>query len=550
MKIFSYWTHSTFSRLLTFAVLIQFCVSGSVTAQTLTDSNLPIIIMDTHGQTILDDPRIIVDIGIIDNGIGVRNYVTDPQNDYFGQVAIEIRGSTSQQYTKKSYGFETRDSLLLDTSVSLLGMPEENDWILYGAYPDKTLLRNTFAYYTFNRMGHYASRTRHVELVRNGSYRGVYELFEKIKRDDHRVDIAKLTPADTVGDSLTGGYIIKIDKTTGNGTQLWYSSFDPEVNFQYDYPEDTDLVQVQKDYIQNYVYEFESSLQGPAFTDPDSGYIKYIDAGSFVDFFLMQELGRTVDGYRSSCFMYKDKDSRGGKLTMGPLWDFNLSFGNCDYCSAYDTTGYQYNFNSICTGYDPHVPFWWGRLLQDPNYADQVQCRWKQMRASFLNTDSVNAWIDSMASYLDESQQRNFQKWQILGQYVNWNYFVGQTYQEEIDYLKTWIADRSTWLDNNLPGVCDLYTSVTTTENIISCKFNPNPFSHATLLQMQFGDHHIGDVTLNIYDVTGRNVFEKNIAVRNQKVKEELQPDLIPGIYFYSAELEGVQCKTGKLIVQ
>ena len=143
------------------------------------------------------------------------------------------------------------------------------------------------------------------------------------------------------------------------------------------------------------------------------------------------------------------------------------------------------------------------------------------MRASFLNTDSVNSWIDSMASYLDEAQQRNFQKWQILGQYVNWNYFVGQTYQEEIDYLKTWIADRSTWLDNNLPGVCDLYTAVATAENSISCKFYPNPFSHATVLQMQFGDQHIGDVTLNIYDVTGRKVFEKNIAVRNQKVKEE-----------------------------
>lgn len=532
-----------------------FCLLGTVvslnsSAQTLTDSNLPIIIMDTHGQTIQDDPKIIVDLGIIDNGFGVRNYVIDPQNDYFGQVAIEIRGSTSQQYTKKSYGFETRDSLLNDTNVSLLQFPEENDWILYGAYPDKSLLRNTFAYYIFNRMGHYASRTKHVELVRNGSYRGVYELMEKIKRDDARVDIAKLTPADTVGDSLTGGYIIKIDKTTGSGTEFWYSSFDTLVNFQYDYPEDSELVQVQKDYIQDYVYQFENSLQSPWFTNIDSGYIKYIDVESFIDFFLMQELGRTVDGYRSSCFMYKDKDSKGGKLTMGPLWDFNLSFGNCDYCSAYDTTGYQYQFNSICTGYNPHVPFWWGRLLQDPAYADEMHCRWKQMRDTYLNTDSVNNWIDSMAAYLDESQQRNFQKWQILGQYVNWNYFVGQTYQEEIDYLKTWIADRSTWLDNNLPGVCNLTTLVSEQNDQLTCKFYPNPFSHATTMQLHARGSSAGDIVLNIFDVTGRKVFDREFPMSGHSLKLDLSLNLNSGIYFYEVASEGLQPQSGKLIVQ
>ncbi len=536
--------------LMPFSVAFQLTIINYSTAQTLTSSNLPIIIMDTHGQTIPDDPRIIIDLGMIYNGYGVRNYVTDPQNDYSGQVAIEIRGSTSQQYPKKSYGFETRDSVLMDTNVSLLEMPEENDWILYGAYPDKTLLRNSFAFYTFNRMGHYASRTKHVELVRNGSYRGVYELMEKIKRDNHRVAIAKLTPADTVGDSLTGGYIIKIDKTTGNGTDLWYSAYDANVFFQFDYPEDVDLVQVQKDYIQNYVYEFETALQGPAFTDIDSGYIRYIDVSSFVDFFLMQELGRTVDGYRSSCFMYKDKDSRAGKLTMGPLWDFNLSFGNCNYCAAYDTTGYQYQFNSICTNYNPHVPFWWSRLLQDPAYADQVQCRWKQMRGSFLNTDSVNSWIDSMATYLNESQQRNFQKWPILGQFVNWNYFVGQTYQDEIDYLKTWIADRSTWMDNNLPGVCNLTTSTVEDERNIFCRFYPNPFSKSTTLQIRYADKNTTDVSLHVFDITGRSVFQKNIMVRNHSAMEEVRLDLIPGVYFYSIISGGMQNVTGKLVVQ
>ena len=525
------------------------CAPGLNTfGQILTDSNLPIVIIDTHGQTIQDDPRIIVDLGIIDNGYGNRNYVIDPKNNFNGQVAIEIRGSTSQQYPKKSYGFETKDSLLNDSNVSLLGMPEENDWILYGPYPDKSLLRNTFAYYVFNRMGHYSSRTKHVELVRNGGYRGVYELQEKIKRDDNRVDIAKLTTADTTGDSLTGGYIIKIDKTTGTGTEFWYSAYDSLVFFQYHYPVDTVLAQVQKDYIQNYVNGFETALLSPQFADPDSGYIAYIDVQSFIDFFLIQELGRTVDGYRSSCYMYKDKDSRGGKLTMGPLWDFNLSFGNCNYCAAYDTTGYQYEYNTICS-YDPHVPFWWGRLLQDPTYADAMQCRWQQLRESFLNTDSVNAWIDSMASYLDESQQRNFQKWPIIGQYIDWNYFIGQTYQEEIDYLKDWIAARSTWLDNNLPGVCDLYTSVNTNQSKVSCTFYPNPFSGSVTIKVSPGNQLHDEMQLNIYDGPGRKVYSRNFSFTGGAYKEKLKVDINPGVYFYSLSGAGYEAVTGKLVV-
>jgi hypothetical protein len=248
--------------------------------------------------------------------------------------------------------------------------------------------------------------------------------------------------------------------------------------------------------------------------------------------------------------MYKDKDSKGGKLTMGPLWDFNLSFGNCDYCAAYDTTGYQYEFNSICTGYDPHVPFWWGRLLQDPAYADEMQCRWKQLRSAFLNTDSVNAWIDSMALYLDESQQRNFQKWPILGQYVNWNYFIGQTYQEEIDYLKTWIADRSTWLDNNLPGSCNITTAVNEKHDEISCKFFPNPFSHYTSMQLNGIPNSCSAIALELFDVTGRCVCTKEFAASHPSLKAALTLDLNPGIYFYSIQAGAEQLKTGKLVVQ
>ena len=243
----------------------------------LDSSNLPIVIINTSGQIIQDDPRITVSMGIIDNGLGQINHVTDSFNNYNGDVSIEIRGSTSQYYPKKSYAFTPLDSSGNNVEAPILGFPAETDWIFYAPYPDKTLMRNTLAYYFFNRMGHYTSRTRFVELILNEDYLGVYELHEKVKRDDNRVNISKLTPSDTSGDNLTGGYIIKVDKTTGSGDETWTSPWDNDVFFQYHDPEDEDLLDVQKNYIQNYVNLFETALHGSQFADPDSGFRSYAD---------------------------------------------------------------------------------------------------------------------------------------------------------------------------------------------------------------------------------------------------------------------------------
>src|SRR6186997_1785132 len=160
-----------------FRFLFSFLVSGfmapSLAQVVLDSSNLPIIIIDTYGQVIADDPRITVHMGIIDNGTGNMNHVTDPFNNYDNEVTIEIRGSTSQMYPKKSYAFTPVDSLGNNVNASLLTLPDESDWILYAPYPDKTLLRNTLAYHLYSRMGHYTSRTRFAELILNGEYRGV-----------------------------------------------------------------------------------------------------------------------------------------------------------------------------------------------------------------------------------------------------------------------------------------------------------------------------------------------------------------------------------------
>ena len=458
--------------------LILFSISsGFIFSQVFTDSNLPIVVINTNSQTILDDPKITCDMGIIWNGTGNRNYLIDPFNEYNGEIGIEIRGSTSQQYPKKSYGLETRDSLGNNNNVSLLRMPKENDWILYGCYPDKTLMRNEITYSLFGLMRPYSPRYEYCELVINGQYMGVYTLLERIKRDKNRVNIARRDSNDNAGDSLTGGYIIKVDKLTGSSNTPWTSPYQSKLKFLYHDPEYSELNTIQRNYIKNYVTAFENAVYGPNFKDSLLGYRAYINTESFADFLIMQELGRTVDGYRSSSFMFKDKDSKGGKLKCGPMWDFNLSFGNANYCDAYDTTGWQYNFANVCPTFSTEPPEWWPRLLQDTTFANEVQCRWQSLRSTILKTSYINNWIDSTAIYLNESQQRNFVKWPILGVFVNWNYFVGNTYQEELDYLKWWFESRSLYMDANLPGNC-YQLPVATVENNGNdkqIKIYPNP---------------------------------------------------------------------------
>ena len=434
-----------------------------------TSSNLPIVVINTFGQTIVDDPRIVCDMGIIDNGFGTINSISDPFNDYNGKISIEYRGSSSQSFPKKSYALETQDVNGNNNNVSLLGMPVENDWILYAPYSDKSLMRNFLTFDLGRKMGSYSPRTVYCELVVNGDYKGIYILMEKIKRDNDRVDIAKLDADDLAGDSLTGGYIIKVDKYTGTGGADWLSDF-PNISggslyIQYHYPEANVMLPQQMEYIEHFMDSFEYALAGPNFADTLVGYSKYIDVNSFIDLYIINELSKNIDGYRLSTYMYKDRDSNGGKLIMGPFWDYNLAFGNADYCNGGITSGWE--VNGGCGG---NNPFWFERLLDDTTYQNKLKCRWEYLRERSFHQDSIFTFIDSMAFYLNDAQQRNFQKWNILGTYVWPNFYVGSTYQDELNFFKTWIGDRLVWLDNNLGGNC--YEILGCTDPL-ACNFDP-----------------------------------------------------------------------------
>jgi hypothetical protein len=183
--------------------------------------------------------------------------------------------------------------------------------------------------------------------------------------------------------------------------------------------------------------------------------------------------------------MYKDRDDNGGKLTMGPFWDYNLAFGNADYCNGGITSGWEVN-----GGCGDNNPFWFERLLDDTTYQNKLKCRWEYLRERSFHQDSLFNFIDSMALYLNDAQQRNFQQWNILGNYVWPNYYVGSTYQDELNFFKTWIGDRLIWIDNNLGGNCYEVLGCT---DLLACNYDPlantydgncnyNSFSYDTLV--------------------------------------------------------------------
>lgn len=178
---------------------------------TLDSTILPLVLIDTDGQNIPHGTKITARMKVINHEYGIFNKPTDAEVEYDGHIGIEIRGHSSSSYPQKPYNLETRDSLGNNLNVSLLGMPEENDWILISNYNDKSLVRSILSFELFRRMGHYATRARLCEVIINSKYCGIYVFCEKIKSDKNRVDIATLSPEDSAGNDLTGGYIISVD---------------------------------------------------------------------------------------------------------------------------------------------------------------------------------------------------------------------------------------------------------------------------------------------------------------------------------------------------
>jgi hypothetical protein len=497
----------------------------------LTKSNLPIIKINTLGASIPDEPKITADLKIIDNGSGKDNHINDPALGYDGKIGIELRGSTSQGFPKKPYGFETWDANGEDNDVVLLGMPKESDWTLNATYNDKTLMRDALAYIFAGSIMEYAPRVRYTELMLNNQYQGVYLLIEKIKRDKNRVNIPKMETADISGDALTGGYIIKLDKETGSNSGLgWHSKYAPFPGsfnrpfFQHEYPSGTNIANEQKTYIKKHIDNIENVLSGPGYKDPINGFRKYIDTKTLIDFIIVNEITKNPDAYRLSTYFYKERDSDGGKIKFGPVWDFNLGLGNVDYCTQGNTEGLVItNFNLVCPNDGWVVHFWWKKFLDDKEFYSELKERWKSHRQNQFSDQRITTLVDSLSNLVGQAQVRNFQRWPILGQYIWPNYYVGQTYDEEVKYLKDWLIKRVKFLDKEWE-LKD--SSITETGNLIS-NIYPNPVNDVLVFSVKLNSK---TPKFTFYNATGQLINLDSKIISESEIHVDFSK-IPPGIY-------------------
>ncbi len=410
----------------------------SVNYLTTMTSVLPIVKLTTLDQTINNDIKVPVHMQIIDNGAGEINAYNETSFAYEGDILAELQGFTGPYYPKKNYDFDLIDELGNKIDTSLLGMPAENDWIFKAEYLDNTLLVNTVAYEFSRRMGRYAPRTRTCEIFLDDQYIGVYTLTEKVKRDENRVDIAKLTPEDLTGSALTGGYIIEMNIIGAPGS--WNSAYPPinsatngnPVEFKYVYPKSSEIMPEQAEYIKAYVDSFENALNADAYLSAEWGYRNWIDVSTFIDFLIVNEFTMNFDSYGRSTYMYKEKDTDGGKLCIGPAWDYDRAMAsdpNQGWVWEITHPGWPF-------------PFWWSKMYTDEVYQMELACRWKSLRADVFATENFHAFIDSLAAPLYAGPaERNFLLWQTINP---------EEYDDLILSMKNWVSDRLVWIDNEL----------------------------------------------------------------------------------------------------
>jgi hypothetical protein len=380
-------------------------------------------------------------------------------------------------------------------------------------------------------MGNYSPRMQLVEVIVNDAYRGIYVFGEKIKRDKNRVDIANLNPDDIEGDDLTGGYILQQnywDPTTSfqsNYSPIDHPGFD--VHFVYEFPKPEDITDVQKTYIASFVDSLETALYSDDFMNPETGYRKYIDESSFIDYFLLNELARNNDGFKKSVFWHKDRVSRGGKLKAGPIWDFDWAWKNmwgCDIFSDINGAGWAHHINDCPT--DNYSCGWYIRLFQDSTFLNNLKCTYEAYRATIFDTTYLFNYIDSMGLLVANAQERHFRKWPILGisgpaPEVN---AIATTYEAELDTLKSWIATRINWLDANMPGLCEVQTGIKDAGYQDKFSFSPNPASDMIVLQSR------EDVTVVLLDLQGRRLTNDVHLIAGNQHEMDVS-GLPPGLY-------------------
>lgn len=319
---------------------------------------------------------------------------------------IRGRGNSTWTMPKKPY------RLKLDESTPLYGMPAEKDWALLANYSDKTLLRNEVAFCVAKLLEmEYVPRSRYVEVELNGEYQGLYQLTEHVETGGDRVDIGEEDEAGT-------GFLVEWDSRYAS-EDVWFKTRRGSP-----YVVKSDATEAQVEAIRVFMDDFEESLHAHS-----AATFERADLASMASFYLVNELMRNTDAFNSSTFMYRRDD---GPLRFGPVWDFDIAAGNVDFNDNWKTEG----FSTRELGYMSHA-------FRTPGFDTEVRRQWERL---YARADVLNHHIDVLATALQEARQRNFARWSILGSYVWPNHVVYDTYEEELRYLKNWLAARMRWL--------------------------------------------------------------------------------------------------------
>ena len=421
-------------------ILLLLLVQMLSMAQIFTDSNLPIVIIETDGGVpIPDEPKVLGNMKIIWHQDGSRNYVSDANNpeflNYDGRIGIEIRGSSSQMLSKKPYGLETlMDDDITNNNVSLLGMPKENDWILNSLAYDQTGMRDVISYELSEKLGQYTTRRVYCEVMVNGDYKGLYVFMEKIKADDNRVNIDK-----------DGGYIVQTDRAE-NGTPAAWTM--PEYGngwwggdiaiFVHHYPKYENITTAQNEYIKSVFFDLADKA-GNHNISIENGFPSIIDVSTFVDFMIMGEFSSNVDVYQLSTFFHKD---RKGKLRAGPIWDYNLAYGHDEFGSRSRYDVWQFD-NGDNVG-----PKFWKDLFDTDEFRCYLAKRWFEVTAegNALDYNQLCNRIDEIDEWITEAIARDNQRWHKMNQHDSY-----------VEDMKEWIQLRIDWLNENIGSynACD-----------------------------------------------------------------------------------------------
>jgi hypothetical protein len=355
------------------------------------------------------------------------NIVSDKPNQYVGRIAVELRGHSSQIFPKKSYSLELRDRKGEGRDVGLLGMQEDDDWVLTANYSDKSLMRNALAYRTAREVaGRYAPQTRHVEVVLNGNYRGVYLLTQKIELGGGRVEAED----GWILELVFGYQALGERRFTSPRTRRPLLFTDP------DDPGRREAAATRRD-----VVRFERALYGKRFRHPTRGWRAHADPAAAMDYVLLQELFGNQDAFHASTYFHRPP---GGRIVFGPLWDFDIAMGNTTMTAFRSTAGWNF-------GGRPYV----GRLWQDARFRRGLAVRWRKLQESGLR-QRLRRMIAQDARQLRGAQERNFRRWPILGRYVWPNPVDPRTgryrpsWRSEVAYLRRWLDARVSWMNRAL----------------------------------------------------------------------------------------------------